>query len=689
MPKDKKEMGSIIQNEGNARLSSRIKLHDRGKSLPDASAIDRNFASNRNIPPPVAKCGTFESPYDAGFARNWNAKLLSNKVYNVWYKRYADTVPDASQFQPYDEINNRHADMALQHYLGASYRTLSNPDDHSIAKQREFYIARYNRLTGGEERSSRFEEPSDAMRVFSLRSILASKKAKDLAMKEMFGPSTQEKMKTEKVCKAFMHMRAKRKRMSISAKRLKPNSKWHFLKSKLSISKLRAIYKARIKSEARYKFIKLIHRVRHIKNFINIISKLAGDTHSIFSGLRRLKEEREKMLGKSNKAATSGLKKFNPAKYKFNKEVYLSLEIKLILTSPCRQRTSDEVDKIVETLQQIRGFVAYPTAYQKVLARAAWYIVVPAFRVIIREKHKATSFYFMISGRAKMQKLEGSPYHLDPSEFKQLRILRAQDTFGAEAITNPNCVRSYTVTTETQCEVLSINCYEFQEMMLISNQYETAPEHIRFLGTLNALRRFPKLKLLEEALDNINIAHFLSGAVVTTNVAKSDYVYFIFYGTCDVLKELPPHPSAVEDYAKKKAIEHGEMLAAGQISPMTRKSVYIRDAMPKTQKSTPEETAETFASRGSYFANRRDYIESRETLRNVFIKEIEKRQNEYMSYRSAFMNETREVEEKCRHISMTLPTAARKRLMGGQPGSTRTKTLDCQPSLKALKLRVC
>ncbi|CAG5135764.1 unnamed protein product, partial [Candidula unifasciata] len=409
----------------------------------------------------------------------------------------------------------------------------------------------------------------------------------------------------------------------------------------------------------------------------------AGDTHSIFSGLKQLKAERERLLDRSNQTDSSRMKQFDPARYTFNKEVHLSTEIKLTLTVPCYQRSNDEVEKIVETLQQIRAFVAYPIAYQRVIAKAAWYIVVPAFRVVIRERHDAVSYYFMINGRANMQKLLGNPHHLKASQFKQIRVLRAQDMFGEEAITSPGCKRSYTVTTDTVCEMLSINCSELQDAMLTtSSVYETAPEHIRFLGSLNAMKKFPKLKLLEEAQDNINIAHFLGGAVVTTNVEQSDYVYFVYYGTCDVLKEIPPPQSAVEAYTKAKLLKDEDIMAEGSISPLSRKSVLIRDATKPEEVEGSPFYVDNSTQRRSYFANRLDYIESRENLRNVFAKEIEKRQNEYISYKNAFMAEARELEDKCRQIATTIPIGARKRLLGGKIACPRPPPINFHSSLR-------
>ncbi|XP_059145656.1 uncharacterized protein LOC131932758 [Physella acuta] len=442
--------------------------------------FDLRRNSSTMLPPPP-------SITESARAKRKYKKVYPNKVYTPWYRRYVNHLPDGQRidFQPGKEIRKIDEDIALQFFYGEDTPLLEERLTKECAERRLAALRRYTKIMEMRERASR-EKPENKKieKNISLRSIIAANKSKQPDLKEEFGFNATEKKIISPILTFIQKLQVIKGRQLRGESRLPASSKWHLFQTPIMKTKLKNLILSTKHAAIRARFRRVINLVRCVYRFIHIISVISGDTKLIMKSVAQFTQEQLKntslKFGNQNRDG-KGKMMFNAAKYKLSKRLPFSMEVKLTLTKPWFDRSDNEVTEVVKTLQVLRSFVEFPKSSQRRLAQVAWLIEVPADKVIIRECHISQDFYILLRGKAKMTKLNGSPFVDEKGEHTLIRWLKRDTIFGEESMSQPLSEREYTVYSTDHCDVLAVNINDYLDMLMKTRDDEEAPEHIAFI----------------------------------------------------------------------------------------------------------------------------------------------------------------------------------------------------------------
>ncbi|XP_071787770.1 uncharacterized protein [Asterias amurensis] len=210
----------------------------------------------------------------------------------------------------------------------------------------------------------------------------------------------------------------------------------------------------------------------------------------------------------SDDLKTSGLS-FDPRDFKAKREINLTTEAKNILSMPSSIRTAEQLQTALYGLQTMKSFAEYPLHMQEKLVKVAWFESVPPKRVIIRQGHYAENFYFVISGSAVVTIMETKADTGEP-QIRTAAVLRKGSSFGELALLH-HSKRTATVSSQGDVQLLAIGREDFFDIFMRGQQPGEEPDHVKFL------RR---------------------GQVVVKDSNKSDWIYIVKSGSCQVLKQL-------------------------------------------------------------------------------------------------------------------------------------------------------
>merc|ERR1719494_56545 len=224
---------------------------------------------------------------------------------------------------------------------------------------------------------------------------------------------------------------------------------------------------------------------------------------------------------------------FDPKYYKANKELRLSAELRAILNRPPQTRSSEQIEKVLLCLRNIKSFAQYPTLMQEKLIEAGWYERHEARRIILRQGHPPHAFYIIISGSVVIKAVE-------PTErfAKTVCYLKRGDSFGELAILH-EATRQSTVISEETVELLCISKNSFIDIFMSSKGKKNIhdPDFLRFISELSFLKGWP-ISLLKSEPKSCLFNFFRHDAVLVKDSNHSEWIYIIKSGSCRVLKKL-------------------------------------------------------------------------------------------------------------------------------------------------------
>ncbi|CAF0766549.1 unnamed protein product [Brachionus calyciflorus] len=224
---------------------------------------------------------------------------------------------------------------------------------------------------------------------------------------------------------------------------------------------------------------------------------------------------------------------FNKDYYKAKKETDLGKEIRLALTIPPDSRTHDQIKLARLGLLKMESFAEYPVNMQEKICRCAFYQKIPPKRVVIRQGAIADSFYFIFSGQAMVTVLDEDKKTGDVKN-RILAVLRDGTCFGELAFLY-STTRTATVTSLTDMELLSIGREDFYDIFMSNRGQE--PEHIQFLRKCEFTKHWPIQILLQNPTSCV-FHYYKRNQVIVSDSTKSEYIFIIKSGTCQVLKKL-------------------------------------------------------------------------------------------------------------------------------------------------------
>ncbi|XP_022079599.1 cyclic nucleotide-binding domain-containing protein 2-like isoform X2 [Acanthaster planci] len=264
----------------------------------------------------------------------------------------------------------------------------------------------------------------------------------------------------------------------------------------------------------------------------NSIIRFSRDTHlPELSSLAGFQDDLDGLGALRN----SGLV-FDPAYFKVQKEVQLSTEVKRILTKYPSERTADEVHLALIALKNaVQAFDKFPIKMQESLAMVGWYESFDDKRVIIRQGHKAESFYLMLSGTSVVTISSRDTETSEPT-VRRVAFLKRGNSFGELALMH-HSTRQATVYCEGTVELLSIGREDFKDIFMHRNE-GMEPEFIRYLRTIDELKGWPVYRLPHDKPSVCLFTYFRRGVVICKDSNTSDWIYVVKTGTCRVLKKL-------------------------------------------------------------------------------------------------------------------------------------------------------
>eukprot|EP00105_Crassostrea_gigas_P004854 XP_011418200.1 PREDICTED: uncharacterized protein LOC105321563 isoform X3 [Crassostrea gigas] len=222
------------------------------------------------------------------------------------------------------------------------------------------------------------------------------------------------------------------------------------------------------------------------------------------------------------------------------KEISLTQDHRKTLTTRWNFRTPEMIKQVMHGLQALRSLSEYPLGTQEKLCQVAWYQTLGPKKAIVRQGHDAESFYFILAGTAFVKKMMTDPKTGETRLNTVARLTRGM-SFGyswedGEIGLIFNTKRTATVESATSMELLVIGKEDFNRIFMNDNDEEES-EHVKFLRQVPIMQNWP-IDCLRDEPGTCILHYFKRGSLVTEDGKKSEWLYFIKSGSCEVLKKL-------------------------------------------------------------------------------------------------------------------------------------------------------
>ncbi|XP_071787777.1 cyclic nucleotide-binding domain-containing protein 2-like isoform X3 [Asterias amurensis] len=226
-------------------------------------------------------------------------------------------------------------------------------------------------------------------------------------------------------------------------------------------------------------------------------------------------------------------------------------KIKELLMLPEEERTKEQIENIVRSMQHVEEFAKYPPEVQKKMCEYAWYDEYGPNRVVIKEGQEAEGLYIVLSG-SLTETLAGQSYLLNKGDkFGEVDLIRGSK-------------RTSTVMTKNKVEMFCLHSEDYAEVF--DTKLNIKPEAcIEYLGTIPVFQMWGGLDKLLDSPVNWGIQNYRPGQVIVPDSNSNDWIYVVKSGTCDVLKRLVPGVCAL-DPSKRYNKEYKKAMGAIEMS---------------------------------------------------------------------------------------------------------------------------
>jgi CRP-like cAMP-binding protein len=272
------------------------------------------------------------------------------------------------------------------------------------------------------------------------------------------------------------------------------------------------------------------HLRRVIKLIIIVIKWMSSVVETKESGKTYIDIAREAV----NQDATFN---FDLSYYKAKTELNITREVKDILSLPPSSRSPAHIVKAILGLRHIESFAEYPEYMQEMLCKVGWFQSVSPGRVIIRQGHLAENFYFLLSGKVIVRFFEHNPL-TGENQLRTAAVLRKGSSFGELALLH-HSRRTATVVSEDGVQLLTIGRNEFFTIIMGQHSPGQMPDHVQFLRSLEFMKDWP-IEKLSEFPECCILHYFKRTTVMVRDSNKSDWLYIVKSGSCQVIKQLFP-----------------------------------------------------------------------------------------------------------------------------------------------------
>ncbi|XP_064632939.1 uncharacterized protein LOC135491170 isoform X2 [Lineus longissimus] len=223
---------------------------------------------------------------------------------------------------------------------------------------------------------------------------------------------------------------------------------------------------------------------------------------------------------------------FDPTKFKANQQLRIPDETKKILSKPPEERTDRDLYNVQIALRNIKSISEYPVRMQRLIAENGVYYKYGAKRIVVRQGHPATGFYFILSGSVVVMIMDKENKYARPVAY-----LSKGMTFGELAIINRTTRQSSVIAKET-LELLCISIDDFHRIFMdggVKNIND--PDHNDFINSIGFLRGWP-VEIMNENPKKCIFNYFKEGEVLVKDSNYSNWIYIVKSGSLNVLKRL-------------------------------------------------------------------------------------------------------------------------------------------------------
>ncbi|XP_060065926.1 uncharacterized protein LOC132546234 [Ylistrum balloti] len=260
---------------------------------------------------------------------------------------------------------------------------------------------------------------------------------------------------------------------------------------------------------------------KELKSFVDIANEVEASTVS------------QSMLD-------SGLS-FDKNMFKAKREISLTADHRKTLTTRWNFRSPEMIQQVMHGLQALRSLSEYPLHTQEKLCKVAWYQTIGPKKAIVRQGHKAESFYFILSGVAYVKKMIYDEKTRETRVNTMARLTKGM-SFGfswedGEIGLIFNTLRTATVESASPMELLVIGKEDFNRIFMKAENPDEEAEHVQFLRQVPLMQTWP-IEKLENEPGSCLLHFFKRGTLITEDGKASEWLYFIKSGSCEVLKKL-------------------------------------------------------------------------------------------------------------------------------------------------------
>ncbi|OWF52537.1 uncharacterized protein LOC110447650 isoform X2 [Mizuhopecten yessoensis] len=223
---------------------------------------------------------------------------------------------------------------------------------------------------------------------------------------------------------------------------------------------------------------------------------------------------------------------FDRSIFKANKSMRVPEETKKILCTIPRNRTEREIYVAQIALRNIKAIADYPQNMQLKIAQVGQYERYEAKRIVLRQGHPASAYYFVLSGEAVVMVMDESRTYARPA----FHINKGGD-FGELSIIQ-GTKRNATIICKEPCEFLSIAKKDYKRIFMSGGAKSLGdPDQEKFLRSLSFLDGWP-LDKLKESPDKTKFLYFKRGDILAQDSNYYDWIVVVKSGSVRILKKL-------------------------------------------------------------------------------------------------------------------------------------------------------
>nr|CAB3262525.1 uncharacterized protein LOC100180193 [Phallusia mammillata] len=227
----------------------------------------------------------------------------------------------------------------------------------------------------------------------------------------------------------------------------------------------------------------------------------------------------------------------------------MPIKIKELLRKRPADRTSEEISNIMRSMQKLELFARYPLNVQRRLCSKAWLEDFDANRVVLRNGHRPSCFYFVLSGRLVSNEEEENGHTVTT-------LLKRGDKFGEEELATDD-KRSATVMSQDDVELFVVHGDEYRDICLAKGDKD--------LSSLEICKKNPVFNHwpIQKLIDNPGswtMQNYKPGTLIVEDSSRCEWVYIMKSGQSKVVKCLRPRepeddPARIRKLLARKARE--------------------------------------------------------------------------------------------------------------------------------------